>query len=92
MHALPCNSTDHGISEPPPIFPCRPCQTVKNLSHSLKQKAHRRSRHYSATDRVNMRQLTAGVHFLGGRLSCLLSDGAHREGYSVCIRKAATRS
>ena len=40
MHALPCNSTDHGFSEPPPIFPCRPRLTVKNLSHSLRRKAH----------------------------------------------------
>ena len=35
-----------------------------------------------------MPQLTAGVHFLGGRLRCLLSGRAHRDGHSVCIRKA----
>jgi hypothetical protein len=38
-----------------------------------------------------MPQLTAGVHFLGGRLPCLLSGRAHRDGHSVCIRNAATR-
>jgi hypothetical protein len=32
-----------------------------------------------------MPQLTAGVHFLGGRLPCLLSGRAHRDGHSVCI-------
>ena len=40
----------------------------------------------------DMPQLTAGVHFLGGRLPCLLSGRAHRDGHSVCIRNAATRS
>jgi len=31
-------------------------------------------------------------HSLGGRLPCLLSRRAHRDGHSVCIRNAATRS
>jgi hypothetical protein len=34
----------------------------------------------------------ADVHFLGGRLPCLSSGRAHRDGHSVCIRGAATRS
>jgi soluble lytic murein transglycosylase-like protein len=51
-----------------------------------------RSRHCWTTSRVNMPQLAAGVHFLGWRLPCLLSGQAHRDGHSVCIRKAATRS
>jgi hypothetical protein len=40
MHALPCNSTDHDFSETPPIFPSRPCLTVKNRSQSPQRKAH----------------------------------------------------
>ena len=43
-------------------------------------------------EQVSMPQLTAGVHFLGGRLPCLLSGRAHRDGHSVCIRSAARRS
>jgi len=43
-------------------------------------------------EQVSMPQLTAGVHFLGGTLPCLLSGRAHRDGHSVCIRSAATRS
>ena len=35
-----------------------------------------RSHHYWTTSRVNMPQLTAGVHFLCGRLPGLLSGGA----------------
>jgi soluble lytic murein transglycosylase-like protein len=38
-HELRRNSTDYGFSEPPPIFPCRPCLTVKNGSHCLQRKA-----------------------------------------------------
>jgi soluble lytic murein transglycosylase-like protein len=40
MHAFPSNPTDHGFSETPPIFPSRPCLTVKNRSQSLQRKAH----------------------------------------------------
>src|SRR6185437_12243674 len=40
--------------------------------------------------RANMPQLTAGVHFPGGRLPCLLSGRAHRDGHSVCIRSCNT--
>ncbi len=39
MHELPCNSTDYGCSEPPPIFPSRPCLKLKHRSHSLQRKA-----------------------------------------------------
>lgn len=39
MRALPRNSTDQGFSEPPPIFPCRPCLTVKNRSQNPQRKA-----------------------------------------------------
>jgi hypothetical protein len=37
MHELPCDPTDDGSSEGPPLFPCRP--TVKHRSHSLQRKA-----------------------------------------------------
>ncbi|OAF12356.1 hypothetical protein AYJ54_05860 [Bradyrhizobium centrolobii] len=32
-----------------------------------------------------MPQLTAGVHFLGGRLLCLLNGRAHRDGHSFAF-------
>ena len=32
-----------------------------------------------------MPELTAGVHFLGGRLPCLLSGRAYRDGHSVAF-------
>src|ERR1700733_13948503 len=88
MHGIPTPSSDYSSAEPAAIFPYRPCQTVKNLSHSLQQKAHRRSRHCSATDRVKMRQLTGGLHFLGGRLPCLLIGRALRDGHSVAFESA----
>ena len=47
----------------------------------------RRSHHCWTTSRVNI----APLHFLGGRLPCLLSGRAHRDGHSVCIRSAAIR-
>ena len=34
------NSNDGGSFEPPPIFPYRPCQTVRNRSANLQPKAH----------------------------------------------------
>ena len=51
--------------------------------------ASRRSRHCWTTSRVNMLQLTAGVHFLGGRLPCLLSGRAHRDGPSLTRQEFA---
>jgi hypothetical protein len=36
-----------------------------------------------------MPQLTSGVHFLGGRLPCLSSWRAHRDGHPVCIQEFA---
>ena len=45
----------------------------------------RRSGRCSPKSRVNAPQLTAGVHFLGGKLRCLSSGRAHRDGHSVCI-------
>lgn len=65
--------------------------------HPKLRPTSRRSHYCWTTSRVSMPQLTAGVHFLGGRLpcllsGCLLSGRAHRDGHSVCIRSAATRS
>jgi soluble lytic murein transglycosylase-like protein len=40
MRGIRTPSTDCSSAEPSPIFPCRPCLTVKNLSHSLQRKAH----------------------------------------------------
>jgi soluble lytic murein transglycosylase-like protein len=40
MQELPYNSNDCGSSEVPPIFPCRPCLTVRNRSLSPQRKAN----------------------------------------------------
>ena len=40
MRELPCNSTDHGFSEPPPIFPYRPRPKNGRRSPGLQRKSH----------------------------------------------------
>ena len=58
--------------------------------HPKGRPTSRRSHHCWTTSRANMPQLTAGVHFHGGRLPCLLGGRVHRDGHSVCIRNAST--
>ena len=53
--------------------PSMRAQTIERSFHSKLRPTSRRSRHCWTTSRVNMPQLTAGVHFLGGRFPCLLS-------------------
>ena len=48
-------------------------QAIASSVHPKLRPTSRRSHHCWTTSRVNMPQLTAGVHFLGGRLRCLLS-------------------
>jgi hypothetical protein len=106
MHELPYNPPDYGSSEGTALFPCRPtvkhgshlqrkayiCELagsavwLRSLRSTVRVSS-RRSHHCWTTSRVNIPPL----HFLGGRLPCLLSERAHRDGHSVCIRSAAIR-